>query len=374
MINNDVNSNHLKSIQYQRMIEEVQDYAILLLNLEGNIQNWNKGAEKIKGYKENEILGKNFSLFYLPEDRKLRVPDTLINLAVTTGRATHEGWRVRKDGTTFWGYVVITALHDDEGNVIGFTKVTRDLTERKLAEEEKERDTRNIEIQNRQLEEFAYITSHDLQEPIRKIQTFINLARRDLDNKEALNIYLEKMNTSANKMVGLIKDVLNFSRLSQDKNEFSSVNLNTVLEEVFYDLELLIEEKNATITVEPLPVVSAISVQMHQLFSNLINNAIKFSPLNPAITIKYEKTKGTLEDLDSLLEYHLITLSDKGIGFDQKYADLAFQPFKRINTEYNGTGIGLALCKRIIENHRGKITVTSAPGEGTTFFIALPIT
>src|SRR5688572_23234331 len=135
MINREANPNDLKSSQqYHRMIEEVQDYAILLLDLDGNVQNWNKGAEKIKGYTESEILGKHFSLFYLPEDRASKVPNTLINAAAVSGRATHEGWRLRKDGTTFWGYVVITALHDDFGNVIGFTKVTRDLTERKLAE------------------------------------------------------------------------------------------------------------------------------------------------------------------------------------------------------------------------------------------------
>src|SRR5580704_355085 len=115
--------------RYHKMIEEVEDYAILMLNREGIVQNWNKGAEKIKGYKESEIVGKSFRLFYLPEDREKKLPEKLIEEAVRNGKAIHEGWRMRKDGSKFWGSIVITALHDEERNVIGFSKVTRDLTE-----------------------------------------------------------------------------------------------------------------------------------------------------------------------------------------------------------------------------------------------------
>ena len=351
---------------YKKMIEEVQDYAILLLDLDGNVQNWNIGAKKIKGYKEADILGKNFSLFYLPEDQASNLPKTLINNATLNGRATHEGWRVRKDGSTFWGSVVITALHTDDGDVIGFTKVTRDLTERKLAEEEKARDARSIELQNRQLEEFAYITSHDLQEPIRKIQTFINLAKKNTDDKELLDNYLQKMSISADKMVSLIKDILNFSRLSSDKSQFISVNLMDVLTEVIDELDLLIEEKKAIITVSSLPVIDAIPIQMNQLFNNLILNAIKFNNDYPSIVIQHEIMKN-----DSG-QYHLITVLDNGIGFDQQYAEIAFKPFKRLTTNHSGTGIGLALCKRIVENHNGSISVASVLGEGTTFSILFP--
>lgn len=145
----------------------------------GDVQNWNKGAQKIKGYTEKEILGKNFSTFYLPQDIADGLPFRLISEAAVAGRAAHEGWRVRKDGTAFWGNVVITALHDEQNSIIGFTKVTHDLTECILAEEQKDRNTQSIAMQNKQLEEFAYVTSHDLQEPIRKIRTFTNLARKN---------------------------------------------------------------------------------------------------------------------------------------------------------------------------------------------------
>lgn len=231
--------------RYYRMIDEVEDYAILLLNSKGEIQNWNKGAEKIKGYSEKEILGKSFSLFYLPQDREAQLPQRLLSHAAREDKATNEGWRMRKDGSAFWGNVVITALHDQQDNVIGFTKVTRDLTERKLAEDQRDQDAKSIAVQNRQLEEFAYITSHDLQEPARKIQTFAHLIEKNIDNKEELLKYLGKINTSAERIVNLIKDVLNFSRLTFSQELFQSVDLGIILKEVLLDFELTIKEKKA---------------------------------------------------------------------------------------------------------------------------------
>jgi PAS domain S-box-containing protein len=359
--------------RYHRMVEEVEDYAILMMDRNGNIQNWNRGAEKIKGYTEKEILGKNFSIFYLPHDRENKLPQTLITQAAETGRAVHEGWRQRKDGTAFWGYVVITALHDEHNNVIAFTKVTRDLTERKLAEEQKERDARSIQIQNRQLEEFAYITSHDLQEPIRKIQTFINLIQRDMDNRKNLETYLPKMSASANRMVALIKDVLNFSKLSAEPEQFESVDLKEVINGVLTDFELAIAETDAVLDIDALPQVFGIHVQLTQLFSNLISNALKFNNGQPVIAITAARTIHNPSDipLNPPCSY-TIKIKDNGIGFDPQYTEQAFQPFRRLTTTFSGTGIGLALCKRIVENHKGTISVISAPGKGTEFTIILP--
>jgi len=357
--------------RYQRMIDEVQDYAIILLDVDGNIQNWNKGAQKIKGYSEKEILGKNFSIFYLAEDMASRLPYNLIAEASNNGRATHEGWRVRKDGTTFWGNVVITALHGENDEIIGFTKVTRDLTERKLAEEQKDRDAKSIELQNKQLEEFAYVTSHDLQEPIRKIRTFINLAKKSIGDVENTTKYLDKMDSSAEKMVQLIKDVLAFSRLSHDQSEFIDVDLNTTIADVVSEFEVLITERKAVIKTLGLPIVKGIPVQLHQLFSNLISNAIKFNHEVPQITI----TSVVVLDAEDILQNrtnYAISITDNGIGFAQQYADQAFQPFKRLTSEFEGTGIGLSLCKRIVENHKGSISVQSEPGKGTTFQIKFP--
>ncbi|WP_192349006.1 ATP-binding protein [Algoriphagus sp. Y33] len=369
MKNNSITQATLNEYRVQRMIEEVQDYAIILLDVDGNVQNWNKGAEKIKGYLEKEILGENFSVFYLPKDREQGLPSKLIEEARSNGRAAHEGWRVRKDGSRFWGNIIITALHDEFDKVIGFTKVTRDLTERKLSEERKEQDAKSIALQNKQLEEFAYVTSHDLQEPIRKIRAFVELARMEIDNKKEVGWYLDKIDCSAEKMIRLIKDILTFSKLSHEQSEFSDVDLNHIVREVLSEYEVLIAEKKAKIEVSDLPEIKGIPVQIYQLFSNLISNAIKFNHGEPHITLSYTVLDGQDPSLQQF--GHLITLTDNGIGFDQKYADQAFEPFKRLSSEFSGTGIGLAVCKRIVENHNGLIRVQTEPGKGTTFTLLI---
>ena len=231
--------------RYHKMIAEVQDYAIILLDANGVIENWNAGAEFIKGYKSEEIVGRRFDIFYTAKDREDGLPDKLLNQARETGKATHEGWRVRKDGTRFWGMIVITALHNKEKDVIGFSKVTRDLTQKKIAEDKLAGYTRELEIQNSELEQFAYVASHDLQEPLRKIQTFSELIRENFHNEEFVTKYIGKLDFSARRMSELIKSLLNYSRLTKDKEDLNigEVNLNTVVHEISQDFELLIEDK-----------------------------------------------------------------------------------------------------------------------------------
>lgn len=362
--------------RYHKMIEEVQDYAILLLDLEGYILNWNKGAQQIKGYSEKEIIGKNFRIFYRESDRKDMLPQKLIREAYLTGRAWHEGWRLRKDGTTFWGSIVITALHDDEGNTIGFSKVTRDLTEKKLADDRLKLYAQDIEFRNKQLEEYAYIASHDLQEPLRKIQIFSEMLEYNLNNETAAKKNLDKINQAAKRMSALIKDVLKYSQLSRTDEVFLPVDLNEVIENVKEDFDLLIEEKNVEIAQNKLPIIKGIPIQIHQLFSNLISNSIKFCSVNPKIEITAEdlpeSESGRYSDLNLNRSYTRITFKDNGLGFEQQYGEQVFKMFKRLGGNYSGTGIGLALCKKIVDNHSGTINVNSSPGIGTTFTICLP--
>ncbi|TDQ28940.1 PAS domain-containing sensor histidine kinase [Zeaxanthinibacter enoshimensis] len=362
--------------RYHRMVEEVQDYAIILLDPEGNILNWNKGAEQIKGYKESEIIGKNYRLFYREEDRKALLPEKLVSTAILDGRSTHEGWRVKKDGSQFWGSVVITALHDDEGQILGFSKVTRDLTERKLAEDQKEKYARDIEVRNTQLEEYAHIASHDLQEPLRKVQVFSDLVKSNLDNKEKAILYLDRMRNSAQRMATLIKDVLKYSKVSDFDEFFDSVDLNEVLTNVKEDFNLLLEEKQVKLTASNLPTIEGIPVQIHQLLSNLLGNAIKFSIDCPEINISStEASKAELEEfpeLDPTKSHIKLRVSDNGVGFEPQYSEAIFTMFKRLRSDAQGNGIGLTLCKKIVENHKGKILVESSPGAGTTFTIYLP--
>jgi len=375
--------------RYHKMIDEVQDYAILLLGPDGEIQNWNKGAQKIKGYKAEEIIGKNFRIFYSEEDRKAQVPERLIRTARENDKASAEGWRVRKDGSVFWGSIVITALHDETNQVIGFTKVTRDLTERKSAEDkllnyamQLDKKNKELEITNKELTSFSYVASHDLQEPLRKIQTFGNrILEKEFQNlSETGQDTFKRMISASARMQKLIEDLLAFSRTHTHSQNFEPVDLNVILAAVESLQKEVIEEKKVTIESDKLPVISGITFQMQQLFENLIGNSIKYCDpkVSPHIRITSEIITGDKmqEHADAgNKKYYRISITDNGIGFDQKHADKIFEIFQRLHgkSQYPGTGIGLAICKKIVENHHGFIDAESKEDDGATFNIYLPV-
>ena len=375
--------------RYHRMIAEVEDYVIILLDEHGRIENWNRGAQKIKGYNSEEILGKHFGIFYSEEDRQKGTPGKLLTKAATEGKALHEGWRVRKDGSKFWGSVVITALHNDEGAVVGFTKVTRDLTEKKLAEEQLvassialQQKNRELERINEELSSFAYISSHDLQEPLRKIQTFSDRIREMEYQKlsEKGKDYFLRMQAGAARMQTLIRDILAYSRMTTGEKILELTDLNDLLAHTKSELEVMISDKHATIVSDPLPTIKVIPFQIQQLFNNLLNNALKFSKAGvpPRVVIKVERAQGhTLPDAHPLLpiDHYHISFKDNGIGFEPEYSKKIFEVFQRLHarTEYGGTGIGLAICKKIIENHNGFIFGESHLNEGATFHVYLPV-
>jgi len=366
--------------RYHQMVDEVEDYAIVLLDRNGYILNWNRGAQKIKGYSEAEIVGQHFRLFYLPSDREQEVPENLIRQAMETGKAIHEGWRVRKDGTIFWGSLVLTALHNTQGEVIGFTKVTRDLTERKDAEDQLNQYNRELEEQNRELQQFAYAAAHDMKEPLRKVQYYISALMSTTAPKlpEKEKLWLDKTADAASRMQGLIDDILTYTRVSNKKSSsHSEINLQELIREIFQDYQESIEKDSIQITVGALPVVSGIPYQVRQLFDNLINNAIKYRDASRQLHIEIKASRIITRD-EELPEkkksFHLISVSDNGIGFEQEYAEKIFEMFERLHGrgEYPGSGIGLALCRKIAQNHGGFINALGAPGEGATFDVILP--
>jgi PAS domain S-box-containing protein len=374
--------------RYHKMIAEVQDYAIILLSRNGDIEDWNAGAEYIKGYTAPEIIGKNFRVFYTEEDKNQKLPEMLIDLAARRGRAQHEGWRVRKDGTRFWGSITITALHGNSGDVIGYTKVTRDLTERKLHEDRLK--NKNMELEeknsvlaemNKELSSFAYISSHDLQEPLRKIQTFssriLEVDEQTLSQKS--RDYFNRIQVAAQRMRLLIDDLLSYSRANSAERRYELTDLNKIINDVIGDLENSIEEKKAVIECSPLPTMEVIPFQFHQLLSNLLSNSLKFTRGNATPYILVRASIIPAEKVPDLPRrnadlYHHISIADNGIGFNPDYKHKIFDVFQRLHgrEEYLGTGIGLAICKKIVENHFGMINGDGKVGSGATFHIYIP--
>jgi PAS domain S-box-containing protein len=361
--------------RYEKMIDEVQDYAIIMLDKDGNVISWNKGAEKIKGYKADEIIGKSFRDFYFPDDVANKLPDMLIEEAFSKGRVVHEGWRRRKNNSRFWASVAITAVHDDEGEIVGFTKVTRDLTERKISEEKIKQYTVELEQKNKALEQYASIASHDLQEPIRKIEVFTGMLKSKINSPEAVSVYADKITSAAQRMSKLIKEILQYTTTTANPL-FEEVNLNVVLQNVVTEMELIINDKSAIINYNNLPEVKGIPIQMYQLFYNLINNSVKFNDRTPVIDIFYEDAPASeiasFKQLQKDISYYKFTIKDNGRGFKNEYGERIFKMFERLEKNTTGAGIGLALCRKIVENHHGHIMALSIENTGTDILVYLP--
>ncbi|MHC0448008.1 sensor histidine kinase [Flavobacterium sp. 3-218] len=250
----------------------------------------------------------------------------------------------------------------------------KDNTELKLIQRELESANSKLRFKNKELEQFAYIASHDLQEPLRKIMIMLSRAGEHLSEDQKKKYYFDRITLAAGRLSNLIADVLNYSRIDNHEQYFEEVDLNQVLIEVLGDLSLVIEEKDAVINVNPLPKVSGLGTQLRQLFYNLINNALKFNATQPSVTVSFEDLPKDENKPIATENYDIIAISDNGIGMDSKYSNRIFDMFQRLHErdQYGGNGIGLALCRRIIENHNGIINFSSKPGDGTTFWIYFP--
>ncbi|HET6226259.1 MAG TPA: ATP-binding protein [Bacteroidia bacterium] len=299
----------------------------------------------------------------------------------------------------FWHLISLLPLENEEKQLVGWTGFFVDIHAQKLVEEtlknndelkvaqkqllssqvKLEENVKALNKSNHDLEQFAYIASHDLQEPLRKIRNFTELLETNFHEPEMAKKYLAKIDVASNRMSTLIRDVLNYSRLSRNEMNFETVDLNKVVAHAVSDVELIVEEKGATLKIEQLPKINGMELQLKQLFYNLINNALKFSATKPLIKITCKSlTEADIEkhkDLHPKTKYIEIAVADNGIGFDPRYASQVFTIFKRLHakTSYEGTGIGLALCKKIVDNHHGSISVESELGKGTTFYIVLPV-
>ena len=351
--------------RFRLLVTRVTDYAIYMLDLNGMVNSWNAGAERFKGYRQDEIIGRHFSLFYTQEDRANGKPARALGLALREGRYEESGWRLRKDGRQFWAHVVIDLIHDDQGHPIGFAKITRDVSERRAADLR----LRDLSRANEELEQFIHIASHDLREPLRKVLSFSDLLFEEEGSKLAAQSlgYLRSITSATQRMQDLLASLLDLTRVTSQGRPFDPCPLNGVLNDVCSDLEILIEERGAVVNVDVLPSIEADTAQMRQLFQNLIDNALKYSRdgLPPHIVIR------EVPDPDPCLI--AISVSDNGIGFDEQYCERIFGVFQRLHARdrYGGSGIGLAICRKICLRHGGRISACAIPMQGAVFTVRL---
>jgi PAS domain S-box-containing protein len=303
--------------------------------------------------------------------RELPPEELPIQKAIATGKPVigSEFDIIRNDGriVDFYGHAV--PLFDRGGNIRGAIGAFDDITERKRAEEKLKSTMIELKRSNQELEQFAYVASHDLQEPLRMVSSFTQLLAKQYKDQldENAKEYINYAVDGAKRMQQLINDLLLYSRVNTQGDKFEDINLEKVLDEVLYNLEIVIQENQAIITREPLPKICADYRQMSQLFQNLIGNALKYrSEETPKISISVQKKE----------ENWLFMVKDNGIGMEPKYHEQVFQIFRRLHSpdDYEGTGIGLAIAKRIIERHHGQIWVKSEPRKGSTFYFTIPIT
>lgn len=356
---------------FELLVASVKDYAIFMLDPHGNILSWNEGAERINGYTASEAIGRNFSIFYTLEARMRQHPQKELEIATERGRYEEEGYRVRKDGSMFWSNVVITALRDGNNQLVGFAKVTRDLSERKSAEEARERVLEQVSRVNEELQQLAYVISHELQEPIKGMTSYSGLLRaryRDLLGPDA-NEFLERICSDAHKTARMVDDLWNYARVSKPGRPCAVTHLGRLLNQVKDELRIVIEESGCRISNPPcedFPAVKCVREQMQFVIKELITNAIKHfrgagSP-HIEISVTREKNGWTF------------SFRDNGPGIDKFFAQQIFKVYQRLENRHdeNGTGMGLPICKKIIEDqHQGRIDFESA-GRGANFFFWLP--
>jgi PAS domain S-box-containing protein len=362
--------------QFRSMVEGVKDYAIFRLDPDGRVMTWSTGAERIKGYKPEEIVGQHFSRFYGPEDRERGVPGQGLREAVEKGRYETEGWRVRKHGSRFLADVVITPLFDRAGRLQGFTKVTRDVTGRKELEqqlrrhaEELERRTRELQDANAALEAFGYSVSHDLRTPLRNMQTLAQVLLEDHADRldEGGRDFCRRIAQAARKMDTLINDLLAYSRLSRTDLSLGRVDLNGIVAEARATLADEIDGRGAEVTVAgPLPAVAGHRVTLVQVVTNLLGNALKFvaPDVKPKVHVRAED-RG---------RFVRLWVEDNGLGIAPEHRERIFSVFERLHGEesYPGTGIGLAIVRKGVERMGGRAGVESEPGRGSRFWLDLP--
>jgi len=391
------------------LVETVEDYAIFALDPNGVVVSWNPGAQRFKGYTASEIIGQHFSVFYPEEDLAARKPEIELEIAQSEGRLEDEGWRVRKDGTRFWANVVITALRSADGELVGFAKVTRDLTQRRASElqaiedarrlaseealrhnaeirsvelstlleksreqaEELDRRRREADVANRAKTDFLAAMSHELRTPLNAIAGYVQLlmlgVRGPLTEDQIAD--LTRVQRSQQHLLGLINDLLNFSRLEAGSviYQIEPVPLTAVLESAAGMITPQAATKGITVTWHTPPSLVALAdrSKLEQVLLNLLTNALKFTEPGGTVSIRCEADG----------EFVRAHITDTGSGIPADRLTMIFEPFVQLGRSFvnqrEGTGLGLAISRDLAHGMGGDLTVTSKVGVGSTFTISL---
>ena len=367
VVSNILNKAHEKVSQANEnlaIMVQAAPYALLISDVKGTIIEVNSRTESLFGYKSEELVGKSVSMM-VPENLRdvwmERRTAFFSNPVVSTYGYDDELTAVTKNGSKIPVEIILTPIHTDKG--IRILSFVVDITARKANEETIKRQVTELQQKNQELEQFNYISSHDLQEPLRTVSNYINLLEEDYPEqiRGEVKDHLQSINNAVTRMLKLVRSLLEFGKLGQNR-KMSRINSQIIVEEVLADLKGIIIANNATVTIKgELPILYAYETELRQLFQNLINNAIKFrkKDVPPIITIESKSIAG----------YYKFLVTDNGIGIDNQYTDKIFNIFQRLNKceDYEGHGIGLANCKKIAEMHGGKIWVESKPGTGSIF-------
>jgi PAS domain S-box-containing protein len=332
------------------LIGQVVGYAIIALDPQGIIETWNRGAERVKGYTADEAIGRSFAMFYTEEDRRAGLPMQLLTSAREQGSVEHTGWRVRKDGSRFWGDVVITALHDPDGNVTGYAKVTRDRTDVKALEDAQDA--------------FYATFNHDFRTPVTAIKGFIDAIRHADDASRGPLI--DKVEASAERLLRMVEGLVEFAtqRAGQATLVLAEIDLCQVVRAAVQDLSTRFDPSRVEVA-DDVAIVTANGVAMHRVVTNLVVNSLKYSPPGSRVEITFARSRAG---------YVQMAVSDHGRGIDPRDLDTIFDEFVRgrMAEEDGGSGLGLASVRELVRQQHGHVSIRSEVGVGTTVFIELP--
>ncbi len=335
------------------LVGQVVDYAIIGLDPQGVIESWNLGAERLKGYTAEEAIGRSFAMFYPDDARRAGLPMQLLGVARRIGRVEHTGWRVRKDGSRFWGDVVITALHDDAGNLTGYAKVTRDRTETKSLEDAQDA--------------FYAAFTHDFRTPITALKGFVD-AIRDAADRDEREYLIERVEASADRLLGMVEGLVQFAthRAERATLLLADIDIAQVVRGAVQDLPDHIGPVRVRVP-DDVAIARANGVAMHRVVTNLLVNALKYSPEDTPVEVSFTRPSPG---------FTRISISDQGRGIDPRDIDKIFDEFVRgrLAEDDGGTGLGLASVRELVDQLEGTISIESEVGGGTTVSVDLPST